>query len=444
MKGENYYRPALRLFDGRMRVLIALMVVAVLAAGYRFILGLGATTNLSDQFPWGLWVAFDVICGVALAAGGFTTAAVVYIFMEEKYHGLVRPAVLTALLGYVFVAVGLLVDLGKPWNIWHPIIYWPKHSALFEVAWCVMLYLSVLALEFAPAIFERLGWSKLHELWRLLVPPYVIFALTFFTYVMSHSIWWTLAAFVAVTAVAVFTPALVRSRPGTPIVLIIAGVIFSTAHQSSLGTLFLLMPDKLHPLWWTPLLPVNFFLSAVAVGFAMVIFEATISARSFGLAEEEDALTGLSRYLVYGLAIYLVVRVVDILARGQIMSLFSVLGLVFLAEMLVGVVLPLVILLKPGFRASKWMRFSAASLVVLGLVWNRFSTTLFAMHRPGTGWYFPSVEELVITTGIVCAIIFFYNIAVMLFPVLPAHEVEPSGSSAEGAEPSHHGQEAAV
>jgi len=328
MKGENYYRPALRLFDGRMRVLIALMVVAVLAAGYRFILGLGATTNLSDQFPWGLWVAFDVICGVALAAGGFTTAAVVYIFMEEKYHGLVRPAVLTALLGYVFVAVGLLVDLGKPWNIWHPIIYWPKHSALFEVAWCVMLYLSVLALEFAPAIFERLGWSKLHELWRLLVPPYVIFALTFFTYVMSHSIWWTLAAFVAVTAVAVFTPALVRSRPGTPIVLIIAGVIFSTAHQSSLGTLFLLMPDKLHPLWWTPLLPVNFFLSAVAVGFAMVIFEATISARSFGLAEEEDALTGLSRYLVYGLAIYLVVRVVDILARGQIMSLFSVLGLV--------------------------------------------------------------------------------------------------------------------
>ena len=166
--------------------------------------------------------------------------------------------------------------------------------------------------------------------------------------------------------------------------------------------------------------------------------------RRFGLAEEEDALTGLSRYLVYGLAIYFVVRVVDILARGQIMSLFSVLGLVFLAEMLVGVVLPLVILLKPGFRASKWMRFSAASLVVLGLVWNRFSTTLFAMHRPGNGWYFPSVEELIITTGIVCAIIFFYNIAVMLFPVLPAHEVEPSESSAEGAEPSHHGQEAAV
>jgi formate dehydrogenase iron-sulfur subunit len=422
MKEESYYRPAFRLFDGRTCVLIALMAIAAMAAGYRFIQGLGATTNLSDQFPWGLWVAFDVICGVALAAGGFTTAAAVYIFMEEKYHGLVRPAILTALLGYVFVAVGLLVDLGKPWNIWHPIIYWPKHSALFEVAWCVMLYLSVLALEFAPVIFERFGWTALHALWRLLVPPYVIFALTFFTYIMSHSIWWTVAAFVAVTAAAVFAPGLVRSRPGVPIILIIAGIIFSTAHQSSLGTLFLLMPDKLHPLWWTPLLPVNFFLSAVAVGFAMVIFEATFSARAFGLPDEKEALTGLSKYLAYALFVYLGVRIVDIVVRGQLPALFSVLGMVFLAEVFVGIVLPLLILLRPEFRASKWWRFSAASLVIFGLVWNRFSATLFAMHRPGNGWYFPSVEELVVSVGIVSAIIFFYNIAVKLFPVLPAHE----------------------
>jgi len=154
----------------------------------------------------------------------------------------------------------------------------------------------------------------------------------------------------------------------------------------------------------------------------MVIFEATFSARAFGLPDEKEALTGLSKYLAYALFVYLGVRIVDIVVRGQLPALFSVLGMVFLAEVFVGIVLPLLILLRPEFRASKWWRFSAASLVIFGLVWNRFSATLFAMHRPGNGWYFPSVEELVVSVGIVSAIIFFYNIAVKLFPVLPAHE----------------------
>lgn len=419
MSEHSFSRPSGRLITYSEGILLALIAAGVLAGAYRFMLGLGATTFLNDQYPWGLWIAFDVVCGVALAAGGFTTAAVVYIFCDEQCHGLVRPAVLTGLIGYVFVALGLLADLGLPWNIWHPIIFWPKHSALFEVAWCVMLYLSVLALEFAPAIFERLNWNKLHALWARLVPLYVIAILTFFSYIMSRSLVWSAVVFIVISAVALLLPKLVASRPGVPIVLIIAGVLFSTAHQSSLGTLFLLMQDKLHHLWWTPMLPVNFYLSAICVGFAMVVFESTLSARAFKLPDESAAHKRMLVFLYWMLWIYLFAKLADIAVRGMIPSLFSGMGLLLLAELAVGVVAPLVLLMRKPLLASGRWRFIISCLVIGGLIFNRFNVTLFAMHRPGPGRYFPSVEELLITTGLIAGIIFCYNIAVKLFPVLP-------------------------
>jgi formate dehydrogenase iron-sulfur subunit len=419
MSGHGFFQPQERLISNREGVLLALMAAGVLAGAYRFILGLGATTFLSDQYPWGLWIAFDVVCGVALAAGGFTTAAVVYIFCDEDCHGLVRPAVLTGFIGYVFVAIGLIADLGLPWNIWHPIIYWPKHSALFEVAWCVMLYLSVLAMEFAPAVFERLHWTRLHQLWERLVPLYVIAILTFFSFVMSRSPIWAAVVLLVISAIAVFVPRLTASRPGVPIVLIIAGVLFSTAHQSSLGTLFLLMQDKLNHLWWTPMLPVNFYLSAIAVGFAMVIFEATLSARAFKLPDEAKALKRMCFFMYWMLWIYLAAKVIDIAVRGQLPALFSWMGLLLIAELAVGVIAPLVLLSRPAMRDSGRWRFITACLVIGGLIFNRFNVTLLAMHRPGPGGYFPSLEELLVTTGLVAGIIFFYNVMVKLFPVLP-------------------------
>ncbi|MBU1651106.1 polysulfide reductase NrfD, partial [bacterium] len=177
----------------------------------RFMFGLGATTNLSDAVPWGLWIGFDVMSGVALAAGGFVLTATVYIFKLERYHAIVKPAVLTAFLGYIAVAVGLLFDLGLPWNIWHLIIFWNPHSPLFEVGWCVMLYLTVLLLEFFPvpaAEFSKL--AKLRDfLLKLRLP------------------------------------------------LVIAGIALSTLHQSSLGSLFLIMPYNVHPLWYSPIMPVT-------------------------------------------------------------------------------------------------------------------------------------------------------------------------------------------
>jgi len=422
MTEQTYHRPQLKLLTPANGILMGIMLIGALSAIYRFVQGLGATTNLTDQFPWGMWIAFDVVCGVALAAGGFTTAAIVYVFFGEKYHGLVRPAILTGFLGYVFVAVGLLADLGLPWRIWHAIIYWPKHSALFEVAWCVMLYLSILALEFLPAVFERLNWKWALPWFNRLVPLYVVVALTLFTFIMSHSLVWTAIVFVVLSLIAVFLPKLTRIDQRVPMLLIFAGILFSTAHQSSLGTLFLLMQDKLHHLWWTPMLPVNFFLTAVAVGFAMVAFEATIAAKSYGLSIEEDALRGLGNILKYVLLIYLLVRVVDIAVSGNIPLLFSNMGLLLAAEMTLGVVVPMVMLFTPRCNKHVWLRFTAMSLVILGLVFNRFNITLTAMNRPGEGFYFPGLIEIVISMAIVAAIIFFYNLTVKLLPVLPAHE----------------------
>jgi Ni/Fe-hydrogenase subunit HybB-like protein len=213
------------------------LLIALLAAiAYvRYTHGLGAVTHLSDTFPWGLWIGFDLLCGVGLAAGGFAVTATVHILHLKDFKPIVRPTVLTAFLGYILVITALLLDLGRPWNIWHPIIMWNPHSVMFEVGWCVMLYTTVLSLEFAPVVLERF---KLDWMLKLL-------------------------------------------RPVTPI-LVIMGVILSTLHQSSLGSLFLILPEKMSPLWYTPILPVLFFVSALAAGIAMTVVESWFSRRVFG------------------------------------------------------------------------------------------------------------------------------------------------------------------
>ena len=214
-------------------IFIIVMVIGAYGGYVRFRYGLGPSTNLSDRFPWGLWIGFDVLCGVMLAAGGFTLTAAVHIFNIKRWHPIVRPTVLTAFLGYVLVCVALMFDLGRPYNIWHPLIMRNPHSVMFEVAYCVMLYTTVLALEFSPIVLERFKLEKPLRIIR-----------------------------------------------GVLIPLVIAGVLLSTLHQSSLGSLYLIMVNKLHPFWYTPLLPVFFFLSAICVGLAMTIFESSMSAKS--------------------------------------------------------------------------------------------------------------------------------------------------------------------
>lgn len=403
-------------------VVLTLLVAAGAVAAYvRFSQGLGAATNLSDRYPWGLWVAVDVLSGVALAAGGFTTAALVYVFGRQEYHPLVRPAVLTGLLGYLFAAVGLVVDLALPWHIVHPIWMWPEHSAMFEVAWCVMLYLAVLALEFMPPVCERFGWTGPERLWRWLSPPFAVLALAFFVGVMSHSWIWAVAAaaFFALLAAALRKG---RSRPEVPLLLIITGVVLSTMHQSSLGSLFLLMKHRLDPLWWTPWLPVNFLISAVAAGFAMVIFEATLSARAFRRPVEKQMLAGLGKILAGTLWVYLVFRLVDLAVQGGPAGVLShvvagKLGGLFLLEMVPGVLVPAAMLLSARVRRNTAVLFAAAVLVVLGVVFNRINVAWLAMTVPAEETYVPSLIEIVITVSIIAAIVLLFSTAVKIFPV---------------------------
>ncbi len=236
-------------------VLFGIMLAGLLAGLYRFVFGLGAATNLTNQYPWGLWIGIDVASGVALAAGGFTSAAVAHIFHRRKYEVLVRPALLTAMLGYTFAVIGLLADLGRFYNIWHPMLpgMWQGNSVLFEVAMCVTIYLNVLYIEFLPVVCERF-------IGRVALPG-------------------PLAAFNKIV------DRLLRAADATlsklMLVFIVAGIMLSCMHQSSLGSLLLIAPYKVHPLWYTPVLPLMFLLSAFAAGFAMVVFESLLASWTF-------------------------------------------------------------------------------------------------------------------------------------------------------------------
>jgi len=368
-------------------ILVLLIMVGFAVAAYRFLNGLGASTNLSDGRPWGLWIAFDVFCGVALAAGGFTLAAAVYIFNMKKYHAVIRPAILTAFIGYVLVICGLMADLGQPWRIWHALIHWNVHSPMFEVAWCVMLYTTVLALEFSPVVLERLNLRAPLRLIRSITIP-----------------------------------------------LVILGIVLSTMHQSSLGSLLLLMPEKIHALWYSPILPVQFFLSAVFVGLAMVIVESSLSGRLLGHETPLDVLSGLGRALPYALGLYLLVKLADLGYAGELGLIFSAgtMSVLFLIEVVGGVIVPMILFSLPAVRQSRRALFWSALLVVAGLVMNRFDAALVAMTPRAGTVYFPSLMEFAISVSIVAGGMLAYTLATRLFPVFE-HETAEAESSAVGA-----------
>jgi Ni/Fe-hydrogenase subunit HybB-like protein len=360
-------------------VLVMLLVLGVYATYVRFTQGLGAATNLSDQFPWGLWIGFDILCGVGLAAGGFTLCAIVYVFNIKAFKPIVRPSVLTAFLGYLLVIFALLYDLGRPDRIWHAIIMWNPHSVMFEVAWCVMLYTAVLALEFSPVLFEGLGWSRAVRFMHTITIP-----------------------------------------------LVIIGVILSTLHQSSLGSLYLIVPEKLHPLWYSPLLPVFFFISAIGAGCAMVIFESFMSSRAFRRQLELPLLSQLGRAMVAVLMVYTVIKIQDLLHR-QALSAALTLNLesmLFGAEMLLGVLLPILLLSLRRVRLHQTGLFVSALLVILGFVLNRLNVSITGMERWANAGYFPSWMEISVTMMIVGLGFVAFALAARYLPVFPKPEEE--------------------
>lgn len=352
-------------------VLVAMIVLAQGVVIFRYARGLGASTALSDGRGWGVWISFDLLCGIALAAGAFTIAATVHIFHLEKYRPILRSSILAGLLGYMLFIPSLLVDLGYPLRIWHLIIYWNIHSPLFEVGWCVMTYSTVLALEASPMVFERLKWGRLLRLVRALTIP-----------------------------------------------LVIIGVVLSTMHQSSLGSLFLISPVRLHALWYSSLLPVYFFISAIAVGLAMVIFESTISAYVFQRKLEFDLLADLSRAIPYVLGLYLALKVLDLIVAGELGDAFALdtASLLFLAELGIGVIAPMILYALPASRKNRYRLFWPAVLIIVGLVFNRLNVSLIALDG---ATYLPQWTELAISAGIVSIGLILYSLAMRFLPVFP-------------------------
>lgn len=400
------------------------VVTAVAALGggvwlWRMLFGLGATTNLSDAYPWGIWIGIDVACGVALAAGGFTTAFLAHILHREKYHAVVRPALLTAMLGYTFVALGVMTDLGRFWAMWHVMLppFWQPNSVLFEVALCVMTYLSVLYIEFAPVVCERFIGKV-----RLPGPLKRLNASVDRVLRIAQS---TLGRFMTV--------------------FIIAGILLSCMHQSSLGTLMVIADTKLHPFWQTPFLPLLFLLSAFSVGYPMVIFESIIAHRSFRLPGERTLLADLGKFIPYTLGIYFLVKVADFVSRGQLGSLLSE-GLytrLFLAEVILGVIVPWCIFVQPKVRARTRWQFIGATLVVLGVAFNRLNVFLFAYSPldPGAR-YMPSWTEIAVTAGFIAMIVLLYRAASLYLPVIEqlegGHEhAHAHHAAAASPEPAH-------
>ena len=338
----------------------------------RFVHGIGATSGLNDAAPWGFWIAFDVMAGVALAAGGFVVAAIVYIFGLERYHNFARPAILTALLGYIAVAVGLLYDLGIPWHIWHPMIMPQHHSVLFEVAMCVMCYLTVLSLEFTPAVLEH-----------------PLFHRPFFQFILN-----------------------VVKKITIP--LVIAGIVLSTLHQSSLGSLFLIQPFRVHPLWYSPILYVLFFVSAIGLGLMMVTLESLISAWLFGHKVDVNGLAGFGRLASIVLGFYVILRIWDLWDRGIIPEHLdgSWQSGLFIFELAFSAVVPAVLLMIKRVRHSIPGLATCSSMVVLGIIMHRFDVAIVAFARPTDMGYWPTWIELAVSTGIVAGavlVFIFFN-----------------------------------
>lgn len=367
------------------KALMLIFGVSLLLIAWRFAAGIGPVSALSDGYPWGIWIAFDVVTGTAFACGGYAVALLVYILNKGRYHPLVRPAILTSALGYSIAGLSLVVDVGRPWNFWRvPVFFWQWNfnSALLEVALCIMSYVGVLWIEVLPAFLERLEETSYPTLKRL-------------------------------------TTIIGRFLNRALVLIVALGLLLPTMHQSSLGTLMVLTGHKLHPLWQTPLLPLLFLISCVVMGYGTVVFESTLSSAAFRRPRETSILASLSRTMIIVLFLFLAVRLFDLTARGQWGRVFTSggYGLLLFFELALFTA-PAVMLLSRRRRSEPGHLFRAAALMMLAGGLYRFDSILITFS-PGQGWsYFPAVPEMMITIGLVALEIMVYIVLVKRFPIL--------------------------
>nr|WP_319495513.1 NrfD/PsrC family molybdoenzyme membrane anchor subunit [uncultured Desulfobacter sp.] len=361
-----------------------ILIIGAILTVLRFTMGFETVTNLDNNNPWGIWIGFDLLCGVALAAGGYVTSATCYIFGLKRFHSAVRPAILTAFLGYALVVFALHYDVGRPWRLTYPVFYSQGTSSLlFEVGLCVFLYLSVLFTEYSPAALEWLGFKRARN---------IVVRLT--------------------------------------IALTILGVVLSTLHQSSLGALFMIAPSKLHPLWYSTYLPVYFFISSMFAGMSMVIFEGSLAHKYLHhkmdqthLDESDGVVLGFSKAASFVMMGYIGIKVVGLAIDNNWHYLTTGWGVWFLVE-LIGFVLCPALLYAAAYR-EKNLKFARAAAIwsVLGIVLNRFNVSMIAFnyHLPADQRYFPSLMEIATSVFIVTLGVVIYRFICTRMPILHEH-----------------------
>ncbi|MBI5639535.1 MAG: Ni/Fe-hydrogenase cytochrome b subunit [Nitrospirae bacterium] len=369
----------------KMMTPMTIFLIAVMAAGgvvaiYRLIFGLGASTNLNDIWPWGFWIGFDVLGGVAMAAGGFVIAGTVYILNWKKYKPIVRPAILNAFFGYALAATSIFFDIGQSFRIWHPMVMWQVNSIMFIVAIHVVLYTTTLAVEASPMILEKLRMTGAYRFVNKIMAPIVLF-----------------------------------------------GVLLSTLHQSSLGAVYLIIPSKLSPLWYSSRLPYLFLVSAVMLALSMVSFETILSSRIFRHKVPFDVITGLAKGSLVVAALYFVLKVWDLASGPGIGAAFTggFSANMYLLEMVVGVVMPLILLSMAKFRTALNSIFAVNILVIVGIVLNRLNVGIFGLAeyagRLGAD-YFPSLMELILTAAMIAFAFFGFKVSAKYLNLFPGTE----------------------
>ncbi len=375
------------------KVMAVLFAIAIALLVYRLFAGLGPVTGLSDGYPWGLWIAFEVVVGTALATGGYAVAILVYIMNNGKYHPLVRPALLTSALGYTMGVIGVMIDLGRWWNVpFVPIKFWEwnLNSVLLEVALCIALYVFVLWIEVSPFLLQKWEHGGADD-WKVRFSRWAI-------------------------------PRLKKAMPW----IIALGLLLPTMHQSSLGSLMLLAGTKIHPLWYTPMLPLLFLLSCIAMGYAVVVLEGMTTRTAFGRLRETPVQAGLTKAAMLVMGAFVVLRIADVIWRGHGAELITLtpMSALFWTEMALFVV-ALVLLGQQGEHYNRGHLFRAAGFMVLAGTLYRFSTFLIAFD-PGQGWsYFPAIPEVLITVGLTAGEIMAYIYIVKRFPIVGG--VKPEG-----------------
>jgi Ni/Fe-hydrogenase subunit HybB-like protein len=374
--------------------------IAVVLLIYRFFFGLGPVTALTDGYPWGLWIAFEVVVGTALATGGYAVAILVYILNKGKYHPLIRPALVTSALGYTMGAIGVIIDIGRWWNVWAlPIKFWDwnLNSILLEVALCIMLYVFVLWIEVSPFLAERYkdGEGGLARFSR----------------------WWI--------------PRVKKAMPW----IVALGLLLPTMHQSSLGSLMLLAGTKVHPLWYTPMLPLLFLLSCIAMGYAVVVFEGMLTRTAYGRLRETPVQAGLTKAAMIVMALWVVIRLGDVVVRGQLSTALALtpMSILFWTEIALFVV-ALILLAQRAEHYNRGHLYRAAIFMLLAGALYRFSTFLIAFN-PGEGWhYFPAIPEVLITVGLTAGEIMAYIYIVKRFPIVGGVKPESRPVTAGGSQ----------